>query len=103
MSEEVDSFSGMFSKGLPAARGAARKARAEKERRAQLTEAQRHRKRTAVRTEQIGFRCSPAFLADVHTVKDQLGAMRGEKLSVADVLEEALELLKKQLGPKGDG
>lgn len=92
MSEDVDSFAAMFSEPL-ASRRKAREVRVQKERRTQLTDKQRTR--SAVRTEQINFRCSPAFKALVHAIKDHMG------VSVADALEEALDLLAKAKGLKG--
>ncbi|KAB2942940.1 MAG: hypothetical protein K8F92_14765 [Hyphomicrobium sp.] len=99
MSEEVDNWVAMFT-AQPAARNEARKLREKAERRSQLTEAQRLRK-VAVRTAQIGFRCSPSFFADVHGIKSHLAEQRGCAVSVADVLEEALDMLKRRHDYKG--
>ena len=98
--EEIDSFLAMFA-GPPGDRQReARKARMKAERRTQLTEKQRSSRtaRTAVRTTQINFRCSPAFR--------ELAAGMAKHLdySIADVMEEALDMLASAKGyTKGDG
>ena len=95
MSEEtVDSFASLFSGPPGADQRKAREARARKERRTQLTEKQ-IRRRGGERTEQINFRCSADFLAKVASVKDHMTESQGTKWSVADVLEEALEMFAK--------
>lgn len=87
MTEEVDSFAAMFG-GPPGERQrVAREERAKKERRTQLTAKQR--KRGGVRTKQINFRCSPEFLELVKGLQQHLGG----DASIADVLEEAANLL----------
>jgi hypothetical protein len=92
MSEEVDSFASMFS-GPPGAQQRERRIERErKERRTQLTEAQR--KRSAVRTAQINFRCSEAFKTRLKEIVD----LEGRGSSMADVLEEALEMFAKARG-----
>jgi hypothetical protein len=95
--EQVDSFSSLFA-GPPGERQReARKARAKAERRTQLTEKQRRRGGNAVRTTQINFRCSPAFRELAAGVAKHLGC------SIADVMEDALDLLVQEKGYKGDG
>lgn len=94
MSEDVDNWVAMFT-APPASRSGARKLREKAERRSQLTETQRQRK-VAVRTTQIGFRCAPIFFDDVHGLKRHLAEQRGYAVSVADVLEEALDLLMRR-------
>jgi hypothetical protein len=92
MDEKADSFIGSFDR-LPSrpdaldadSVGFARKrleARKEAERKTQLSEKQRRRK--AVRTTQINFRCTPAFR--------ELSAALAKHLdcSVADLIEEAV-------------
>src|SRR5262245_66674033 len=90
--EQIDNFASMFA-GPPGERQrAARKARAKAERRTQLTEKQRRRGGNAVRTTQINFRCSPAFR------ELAAGMAKHLECSIADVMEEALEMLA---GAKG--
>ena len=91
--EEVDNWLEHFRDLKPSTRRKEREARAKQERRAQLTEKQRERG-IAVRTEQINFRCSAAFKAKTHAMKTHKGADR----SIADVLEQALNLLAKHEG-----
>ena len=86
----VDSFAQAFGAPPDAEQRAAREARIHKERRAQLTE--RQRKRGALRTTQINFRCSPAFKESAHDLSDFLSC------SIADTMEEALSLLAKTKG-----
>lgn len=97
-SDEVESFASMFSGPPGASRRHAREVRAQKERRTQLTEKQRHR--SAVRTTQINFRCSPDFKAKVDGLKSFLG-QRGVNMSIADIMEEALDLIAKAKGYAG--
>ena len=84
MNEEIDSFVSMFNGPPGDKQREARKARMKKERRTQLTEKQR--KRSATRTEQINFRCSPEFRALVAKLAQRLD------LSIADLMERALDL-----------
>lgn len=85
MSEDlIDDFASMFAGSLGDAQRQKRAARAQAERRAQMTDKQR--KRTAVRTKQLNFRCSEAFLTGVK------GAAKRRNMSIADVLEAALAL-----------
>lgn len=86
MSEEkIDTFLGQFER--PGAKQREERAvRQRKERRTQMTPKQR--KRGAVRTEQINFRCSPEFKALADAMKNHLGG-----ISIADVMEMALDLL----------
>jgi hypothetical protein len=93
MNEEIDSFVSMFSGPPGDKQREARKARMKKERRTQLTEKQR--RRSATRTEQINFRCSPEFRALVAKLTRQLD------LSIADLMERALELLASEQGGEG--
>ena len=94
MSEEVvDSFASMFDGPPGAKQRASREARKKAEKRTQLTEKQR--KRGAVRTDQIGFRCTPAF----HQLAS--GMAKNLKCSIADVMEQALEMLAKAKGYGG--
>lgn len=87
--DEIDSFTAMFSMGLGASQRAAREERAQKERRTQMSDKQR--RRVAVRTSQINFRCSPAF-------RDQANALAAKlECSVADMMERALDLLEREL------
>jgi hypothetical protein len=91
--EEVDSFAAMFA-GPPASRRQAREVRVQKERRTQLTEKQRGRR--GERTAQINFRCSPEYKARLQAIQEHLGGV-----AIADIQEEALELLAKDKGFKG--
>jgi hypothetical protein len=93
MNEEVDSFASMFDGPPGAKQRASREARKKAEKRTQLSEKQR--KRGAVRTDQINFRCSPAF--------HQLAAGMAKHLdcSIADVMDEALQMLAKARGYGG--
>jgi hypothetical protein len=70
----------------------ARKVRVKAERRAQLTEKQRKRGGNAVRTTQINFRCSPAFR------ELAAGLAKHLECSIADVMEEALDMLASAKG-----
>jgi len=94
MMDEVDSFTAMFAGPPGEKQRASRQERAKKERRTQLTAKQR--KRGGVRTKQINFRCSPEFLDLVKGLQEHLGG-----ISVADVLEEAANLLAEAKGYEG--
>jgi predicted HicB family RNase H-like nuclease len=96
MNEEIDSFASMFD-GPPGERQReARAARKKAERRTQLTEKQRKRAGgNAVRTDQINFRCSPAFHELAAGMAKHLGC------SIADVMEEALQMLASSKGYGG--
>jgi len=95
MMEDVDSFLSAFPK-RPARRGY-HDERSRKERLTVLTEKerQRERKRAAVRTAQINFRCTPVFKDKVLAVKVYLG------LTVPDMMDAALDMLAKKKGYKG--
>ncbi len=80
--EQIDDFAAMFAGPLGDAQRQKRAVRAQAERRAQLTDKQR--KRAAVRTKQMNFRCSEAFLNEVKA------AAKARDMSVADLLEAAL-------------
>jgi predicted HicB family RNase H-like nuclease len=98
MTEEIDTFAAMF----PAPPGnpvqlQAREVRQRREKRAQMTE--RQRKRQAVRTAQLNFRCSPAFKARAAAMAGQL------ECSLADLFELALDALAHAKGledPRND-
>jgi len=94
--EEIDSFTSMFGGPPGEDQRVARKARMKAERRTQLTEKQRSRG-TAVRTSQINFRCSPAFRDLVAGMAKHLDC------SIADVMDEALQLLASAKGYQGAG
>jgi hypothetical protein len=87
--ESVDSFAALFAEP-PSSGRKARETRIQKERRAQLTDKQRNR--GGVRTTQINFRCSPAFRDLAHAMAKHRDG------SIADVMEEALEMLAKATG-----
>ena len=90
--DKIHGFAEQF-RGMPLRR---REERAKKERRAQLTEKQRHPgHKRAVRTTQMGFRCAPEF----HQFTKQLAAHMD--CSVSDVVEEAVYLLAKNKKFKG--
>jgi predicted HicB family RNase H-like nuclease len=93
MTEEIDSFVSMFNGPPGDKQREIRKTRMQKERRTQLTEKQR--RRGATRTEQINFRCSPEFRKQVAKLTKQLD------ISIADLLERALELLATEQGREG--
>ena len=95
----VDSFASLFPGGRPGElQREARKARIKAERRTQLTEKQRRRGGNAVRTTQMNFRRSPAFRELAAGVAKHL------ECSIADVMEEALEMLASAKGyTKGRG
>ncbi|HET6388228.1 hypothetical protein [Hyphomicrobium sp.] len=91
--EAVDSFASMFQAGF-AAEPERITARRRAERRSSLTPKQR--KRGAIRTAQINYRCTPAYkqLAS--------GLARHFHVSIADVMEEALDLLAKAKKFRGE-
>ena len=93
-SDEIDAFASMFD-GPPKNRTAVREARAKKERQTQQTDKQRQR--TAVRTAQINFRCTPEFKERVQGLQGHLG----KGWSIADILEEALALYAPTKNYKG--
>ena len=84
--EAVESFASLFAAGFGAQPDRVEK-RMRAEKRSNLTEKQR--KRGAVRTTKITFRCSPEF----HALAKALGQKTG--LSVADLAEEAFAMLAK--------
>jgi hypothetical protein len=90
--EQVDSFASLFAGPPGDQQREARAKRIKAERRAQLTEKQRKRGGNAVRTTQINFRCSPAFR------ELAAGVARHLECSIADVMEDALEMLAKAKG-----
>lgn len=81
---EVESFASMFAEGF-ALQPERIERRIKKEKRSVLTE--RQRKRGAVRTAQINFRCSPAFKLLASDLAAHCDA------SIADLMEEALAML----------
>ena len=93
MTEEIDSFVSMFNGPPGDKQREVRKARVKKERRTQLTEKQR--KRSAIRTEQINFRCSPEFREQVAKLTHQLD------ISIADLMERAVGLVAAEQSPEG--
>lgn len=95
----TDDFTGFTAqfKGLPL-NTRRRKERAQRERRASLTEKQRHPGgKRAVRTTQMNFRCSPDFKELTKTLAAQLDC------SVADLLEDAVKLLAQKKKLSGGG
>ncbi len=84
--EAVDNFASMFQAGFAAEPDRIEK-RQRAERRSSLTPKQR--KRGAVRTAQINYRCTPAY-RELAT-----GLAKHCDASIADVMEEALALLAK--------
>lgn len=89
MSDDIDSFVAMFPGPPGEEQRARREARVRKERRTQLTEKQRRRR--AVRTTQLNFRCSPEFKERTTRLARQLN------LSIADVMEAAIAELENAL------
>jgi hypothetical protein len=95
--EKVESFHTMFAEPPGELQREARKARIKAERRTTLSERQRRRGDNAVRSTQINFRCSPAFR------ELAAGVARHLECSIADVMEEALDMLANAKGyKKGD-
>ena len=92
MQEDVESFADMFVDPPAECRKKALRARVDRERRAQMTDKQR--KRGARRTQQINFRCSPAFR------ELAAGLAKHCECSIADVMEEALAKLADAKGYK---
>ena len=90
--EDVESFASMFAAGFGAQPDRIDK-RMKAEKRSMQTAKQR--KRGAVRTSQINFRCSPEFRALAS------GLAKHCDVSVADVMEEALAMLAKAKRFKG--
>lgn len=86
MSDDIDSFVAMFPAPPGKEQRARREARARKERRTQLTEKQRRRR--AVRTTQLNFRCSPEFKERTTRLARQLN------MSIADLMEAAIAELE---------
>ena len=84
--EAVDNFASMFQAGFAAEPERVEK-RQRSERRSSLTAKQR--KRGAVRTAQINYRCTPAYKQLASGLSKHCDA------SIADVMEEALALLAK--------
>lgn len=91
----VDRFAGVFGSEPAEKQKAAREERVRKERRTQLTEKQR--RRGAVRTAQLNFRCSPEFKQLVLDLAQHMDC------GIADMMEEAIALLAKAKGFKGGG
>jgi hypothetical protein len=87
MNEDVDSFASMFGGPPGENQRTRREARKKAERRTHLTDKQRKRGGNAVRTAQINFRCSPAFK------EHAAGMAKHLNCSIADVMEEALDML----------
>ena len=91
----VDRFAGVFGSEPAEKQKAAREERARKERHSQLTEKQR--RRGAVRTAQLNYRCSPEHKQLVLDLSKFLDS------GIADMMEEAMALLAKTKGFKGGG
>jgi hypothetical protein len=90
--EAVDSFVSMFQSGYAAEPERIEKRR-RAERRSSLTGKQR--RRGAVRTTQINYRCTPAYKQLARDLAKHCDA------SIADVMEEALALLAKARSFRG--
>ena len=90
--DKVDSFASLFAGPPGEQQREARKARVKAERRVQMTEKQRRRGGNAVRTTQINFRCSPAFR------ELAAGMAKHLECSIADVMEDALDILASAKG-----
>lgn len=84
--EAVQSFASLFAAGFGVQPDRVEK-RMRAEKRSALTEKQR--KRGAIRTAQLNFRCSPAFK------ELAAGMAKHSDTSIADVMEEALAMLAK--------
>ena len=85
--EAVDSFASMFQAGFAAEPERIEKRLSVRERRSSMTAKQR--KRGAVRTAQINYRCTPAYKQLASGLSKHCDA------SIADVMEEALTHLAK--------
>ncbi len=86
MMDDIDSFAAMFPGPPGEDRRVAREVRARKERRTQLREKQRRRK--AVRTTQLNFRCSPEFKERTARLARRL------EMCIADAMEAAIAELE---------
>ena len=75
-------------------------ARIQAERRAAMTDKQRSRGGRA-RSTQENFRCTPAHKKLAAGLADFVSTTTGEKVSLADIYEEAVALLAKKKGYKG--
>lgn len=93
--DDAGDFKSMFKELMPGDRQRqAREDRKKREKRSQLTAKQR--RRSAVRTAQVNFRCSPAL-------RDQLNHMaKALDISVADLLEDAIGRFAEAEGFNGD-
>lgn len=74
--------------------------RMQAERRAAMTDRQRSRRGRA-RSLQMNFRCTPAFKKLAAGLTEHLGEKADKDVSLADMFEEAVELLAKHKGYKG--
>ena len=90
--QEVESFASMFAAGFGAKPDRIER-RMKAEKRSALTDKQR--KRGAVRTAQINYRCTPAYKGLASELAKHCDA------SIADVMEEALALIAKAKKFKG--
>ncbi len=70
------------------------------ERRAQLSESQRSRG-GATRSENMNYRVTPAFKALSFGLAKFMSTTSGSKVSIADMMEEAVAALAKKKGFKG--
>lgn len=93
--DKVGDFKSMFKDLMPGDRQRkVREERKQREKRSQLTAKQR--RRSAVRTAQVNFRCSPAL-------RDQLNHMaKALDISVADILEDAIGRFAEAEGFNGE-
>ncbi len=90
--QEVESFASMFAAGFGVQPERIEK-RMKAEKRSALTDKQR--KRGAVRTAQINYRCSPVYRALASDLAKHCN------VSIADLMEEALAMLAKAKKFKG--
>ncbi|WP_423414853.1 hypothetical protein RLW55_16825 [Hyphomicrobium sp. B1] len=100
--EEEAEFASLF--GVTRyAKAPATEARIKAERRAAMTDKQRSRgsRKGAARSEQMHFRCTPAFKAFSDAFARHLSGKADKRISTADMIEEAVYALAKQKGYRG--
>ncbi|MFA5956133.1 hypothetical protein [Hyphomicrobium sp.] len=100
--EDETAFANAFSKvnyGSP--KSASKTAsRVKAERRAVMTDKQRSKGESRNRTIQMNFRCTPSLKRLATGLSGHMAAQSGKDVSIADMLEQAVELLAKQKGYK---
>lgn len=97
--EDEADFASLFQASRPASRDRT-KLRVEGERRSAMTDKQRSRGGSA-RSDQMNFRCTPAFKAFASGLAKHMTTAGGKPVSIADIFEEAVATLAKKKGYKG--